>query len=54
MLKALEAAESKGPPPVSELFNDVYDTPTAGLKRQEQELHAHMAKYPEHYSAAAH
>jgi 2-oxoisovalerate dehydrogenase E1 component alpha subunit len=54
VMKALETAESRGPPAVSELFNDVYDVPTAGLRRQERELHEHMAKYPEHYHSAGH
>ena len=52
VLKALETAENRGPPSISELFNDVYDVPTANLKRQEKELHAHMAKYPGHYNNA--
>ena len=54
VLKALETAESKGPPPLSELFNDVYDTPTANLRKQEKELHDHMEKYPEHYNSTGH
>jgi 2-oxoisovalerate dehydrogenase E1 component alpha subunit len=54
VLKALETAETRGPPPISELFNDVYDTPTVNLKRQEKELHAHIAKYPDHYNSPGH
>ena len=54
VLRALEAAEARGPPAISELFNDVYDVPTANLQRQEKELLAHIAKYPEHYSSSGH
>ena len=54
VLKALEAAEKKKPPPVSELFTDVYDTPTEALRRQEKELKEIIAKYPEYYKSNGH
>ena len=54
VLKALETAEAKKKPSVDMLFDDVYETKTAHLLRQERELQAHMAKYPEHYADGAH
>jgi 2-oxoisovalerate dehydrogenase E1 component alpha subunit len=50
VLQALEIAEKKPKPPVSELFEDVYSTKPPHLLKQEQELQEHMAKYPEHYT----
>jgi len=55
VLKALTAAEKKPPPHVRELFADVY----AGeqpwhLRKQEDELHAHMAAHPELYAGDGH
>lgn len=54
VLQALEIAERRSPPPVSELFADVYHEMPAHLLKQEAELHEHMAKYPEHYAAKSH
>jgi 2-oxoisovalerate dehydrogenase E1 component alpha subunit len=54
VLTALETAERKGPPSLNELFSDVFDVVPPHLKRQEQELLAHMAKYPEHYKPSPH
>ncbi|CAE7621041.1 bckd-1A, partial [Symbiodinium microadriaticum] len=49
VLRALETAEKRPPPPVSELFADVYDVIPPHLAQQEEELYQHMEKYPEHY-----
>jgi 2-oxoisovalerate dehydrogenase E1 component alpha subunit len=49
VLQAMEAAEKKGKPSLDQMFDDVYETKTAGLKKQEQELLEHIAKYPEQY-----
>ena len=54
VLRALETAEKRGPPPVSELFADVYDVLPPHLVQQEAELYEHMEKYPEHYKSAGH
>ena len=53
-MTALETAEAKKKPSVDMLFDDVYESKTAHLLRQEQELRAHMAKYPEHYAEGSH
>jgi 2-oxoisovalerate dehydrogenase E1 component alpha subunit len=54
VLTALETAEKRPKPPVSELFTDVYDKKLPILEQQEAELQAHMAKYPEHYAIGGH
>lgn len=54
VLNALENAERKGIPPLTELFSDVYDTIPPHLRKQEEEFAQHMAKYPEHYAPKAH
>lgn len=50
VLQALEVADNKEKPPVTELFTDVYDSKPAHLQRQEAELHEHLAKYGEVYA----
>jgi 2-oxoisovalerate dehydrogenase E1 component alpha subunit len=52
--KEFAAAEARPKPAISELFNDVYDTKPPRLARQEKELHAHMAMYPDEYPTAKH
>jgi 2-oxoisovalerate dehydrogenase E1 component alpha subunit len=49
VLKALEVAEKKPNPPLSSMFEDVYKVMPKHLKRQEEELLAHVAKYPGKY-----
>lgn len=44
VLQAMEAAEKKGPPPIEELFEDVYKTMPSHLKRQERQLLEHLGK----------
>jgi len=54
VLRALEAAEGKPKPPLSELFTDVYAEKPQHLKEQEAALAEHIAKYPEHYDGGGH
>lgn len=49
VLAAIEVAEKKEKPPLSELFTDVYKEKPWHLQKQEQELNEHMMKYPEYY-----
>uniref|UniRef100_K3WEH6 2-oxoisovalerate dehydrogenase subunit alpha n=1 Tax=Globisporangium ultimum (strain ATCC 200006 / CBS 805.95 / DAOM BR144) TaxID=431595 RepID=K3WEH6_GLOUD len=51
VLAALQKAESKGPPSLNTLFEDVYDVKIPHLLRQEKEMLEHVAKYPDHYAA---
>ncbi|KAI2507558.1 Dehydrogenase E1 component [Fragilaria crotonensis] len=44
VLQAMEAAEKKGPPPIEELFEDVYKVMPDHLKRQERQLLDHLGK----------
>lgn len=53
VLRALERAETRPKPPLSELFTDVYAEKPAHLREQERELAEHVAKYPEHYNGGA-
>jgi 2-oxoisovalerate dehydrogenase E1 component alpha subunit len=52
ILKAFSEAEKLKKPPVKDMFTDVYDVKPLGLKKQEQELHALMKKYPQFYDAS--
>lgn len=54
VLSALETAERRPLPPVSELFADVYAEMPSHLVKQEQQLHEHIAKYPDVYAPAKH
>lgn len=54
VLKALEIAENRPKPAVSELFTDVYDKKIPILVEQERLLHEHIAKYPQHYTQDGH
>jgi 2-oxoisovalerate dehydrogenase E1 component alpha subunit len=49
VLDAMRQAESKPKPSLDELFEDVYCEIPRNLKAQQQQLHAHIAKYPKHY-----
>ncbi|TMW63488.1 hypothetical protein Poli38472_002429 [Pythium oligandrum] len=51
VLAALQKAETKGPPALETLFEDVYDHKLPHLLEQEQEMLEHVAKYPDHYAA---
>lgn len=50
VLNALESAEQKPKPSVTELFTDVYHEKPPHLVQQEKELKEHILKYPSHYS----
>ena len=45
VLQAMEAAEKKGPPPLTELFEDVYKVMPHHLKLQKQQLDEHLSKH---------
>jgi 2-oxoisovalerate dehydrogenase E1 component alpha subunit len=49
VLEAMKKAERKPKPPLDGLFEDVFYEMPASLKVQQQELHAHIAKYPNQY-----
>jgi 2-oxoisovalerate dehydrogenase E1 component alpha subunit len=49
VLRALEAAERKPSPPMSGMFEDVYEDKPPHLVRQERELHEHMQRHAEFY-----
>mmetsp|Transcript_2595 Transcript_2595/g.6136 ORF Transcript_2595/g.6136 Transcript_2595/m.6136 type:complete len:436 (+) Transcript_2595:3-1310(+) len=49
VLSALDTAEAKLKPKISELFNDVYAEKSPHLEEQLAEVMKHIAKYPEEY-----
>jgi 2-oxoisovalerate dehydrogenase E1 component alpha subunit len=49
VIAALEVAESKGNPPISTMFTDVYSKMPPNLVEQEKEMLQHIQKYPDHY-----
>lgn len=51
VLKALEKAERKAKPPLSSMFEDVYDVKPRHLQEQENAMLAHVAKYPNEYTS---
>ncbi len=51
VLRSLDSAEKKGPPDLSTMFEDVYETKPRHLEIQEEDLLEHIAKYPERYGA---
>ncbi len=51
VMVGIKKAEVEPKTPLVDLFGDVYDTPTANLLRQKDELAKHMAKYRSHYEA---
>jgi len=54
VLQALERGEKKEKPPLSGLFDDVYDSKPPHLIEQENSLLEHIAKYPSHYQNQGH
>lgn len=48
-VQALERAEAKPKPPLSELFTDIYHDKPPNVLEQEQQLHDHVTKYPDRY-----
>ena len=50
VLTALETAEKRPKPDVSEMFTDVYDVKTPNIVKQEQEMKEHLAKYADQYT----
>jgi len=49
VISCLVKAENKLLPSIKSVFEDVYSDKPESLKRQEQECHAHIAKYPGNY-----
>ena len=49
VLDAMRKAERKPKPQLDGLFEDVYCEMPASLRAQQEELHAHIAKYPNQY-----
>lgn len=54
VLNALETAENKPKPNITELFTDVYYQKPNHIIDQENELKKHILKYPEHYTTDNH
>jgi 2-oxoisovalerate dehydrogenase E1 component alpha subunit len=50
VLKAIEQAERRPPPPLDDLFEDVYRDMPRSLVEQQTQLREHLAKYPKMYS----
>jgi len=50
---SLKKAEQVAINPLSDIIEDVYDTPPWHLKKQLDELEAHVAKYPDEYPKTA-
>ena len=51
ILAELKLAEQRDKPPLRDMITDVYKTVPSHLLEQFQELEAHIAKYPDRYSA---
>ena len=49
-LTALQRAEEKAPPGRETLFDDVFDELPAELRRQRDELEAHLAEFAREYA----
>jgi 2-oxoisovalerate dehydrogenase E1 component alpha subunit len=49
VLAAMKQAESRPKPPLSALFDDVYQEKPPSLQEQEAQLLEHLAKYPKEY-----
>ena len=54
VLIALEKAEQKDKPLLDTMFEDVYEEMPPHLARQQQEMLAHVAKYPDQYPIGGH
>mmetsp|Transcript_6664 Transcript_6664/g.9585 ORF Transcript_6664/g.9585 Transcript_6664/m.9585 type:complete len:251 (+) Transcript_6664:2-754(+) len=50
VLKALHTAEKRGPPPLKDMFEDVYKEMPKSLMEQQKSLEDHMAKYASRYT----
>lgn len=49
VIAAMKQAEGEKKPHLDHTFTDVYDKAPRRLEEQRAELHAHLAKYGEHY-----
>lgn len=49
VITALNVAERKPKPAISELFTDVYHDVPSHLQEQQRELTEHLSKYPNEY-----
>jgi 2-oxoisovalerate dehydrogenase E1 component alpha subunit len=49
VLKSIDQAEKRPPPPLEALFEDVYAKIPPRLLEQQKQLHEHMKKYPKRY-----
>ncbi|XVE55242.1 hypothetical protein DITRI_Ditri03aG0143500 [Diplodiscus trichospermus] len=49
LLQAIQVAEKKEKPPLTELFADVYDHPPSNLQEQEKHLRETISRHPEDY-----
>jgi len=54
IVEAFNKAEKRLKPKISDLFTDVYDQLPPHLKEQQEELRAHLAKYPNDYPVSLH
>ena len=54
VLVALEKAEHKDKPALDTMFEDVYKVMPTHLARQQAEMLAHVAKYPDQYPVGGH
>ena len=52
--EAFAAADERPKPPLSDLFEDVYAEVPPHLEKQQEELKAHVAKYPNEYPTGGH
>ncbi|KAF1775722.1 hypothetical protein JG687_00008387 [Phytophthora cactorum] len=50
VLAALQQAETKEPPALETMFEDVYDVKLPHLLEQEREMLEHVSKYPDYYT----
>ena len=51
ILAELKLAEQRDKPPLRDMITDVYKTVPSHLLEQFEQLEAHIAKYPDRYSA---
>ena len=49
LMSAIQVAERAEKPPLSELFTDVYDVPTANLREQEAQLRQTVQRHGDDY-----
>lgn len=53
VMAAMKAAEKVPAPPLHELFSDVYASPPWHIREQEENLTAHIRRYPDEYKKTA-